>query len=328
MVYRNRTFRQFVMTGCLIALGLLAASRGNAQAPAVTLSATEVTFGPQLATTTSAAQTVTLTNSGNAPLTFSGVTLVGSFAQTNTCPTGSATLAAGANCTLSITFAPLAGSNVAVPGLIEIMDNATPSTQAITLVGTAQAFSLSASPTSASVSAGGSATYTISVSPLGGFSAAVSLSCGSLPTGAACSFFSGSVIPNGSTAITSMLTISTTGSSSAPGSLMKRAPPSGPLLGWMFWLALMLSTMGASLAAIRVRKSARGKLRTALVLASFLAGVLLVVLLTAPACGGGSSSSSGTSATPAGSYTVLVTGSTPAGSSTFTSPVSVTLNVQ
>jgi trimeric autotransporter adhesin len=327
-MHGNRTLRRSILSSFTMALGLLAASRAPAQsAPAVTLSATVVTFGPQLANTTSPAQTVTLTNSGNAPLTFAGITLVGSFAQTNTCPTGSTPLAAGANCTLSITFNPIAGSNTPVPGLIEIMDNAAPIPQAITLVGTAQAFSLSASPSSARVSVGGSATYTISVAPLGGFNAAVSFSCSGLPAGASCSFSPASVTPNGSSAISSSLTISTTGSASAPGGRTPPGPPPGPNWLWTAWLAAALSILSAGLIAAWARKRRNGKLRSGFAAALVLA-TMLVAMLAVPGCGGGSSSSSGSSATPAGNYTVLVTGSTPAGSGTLTSPVSVTLNVQ
>lgn len=299
---------------------------GMGMGPAVTLSATSLTFGPQLATTTSAAQMVTLTNSGDAPLTFaaSGITVQGNFAETNTCPANPATLGVGSNCAFSITFAPIAGSNTPVPGLIEIMDNASPVPQGISLTGTAQAFTLSASPTTGSVSPGGSANYTISVSPQGGFNAAVSLSCGSPPTGAVCSFSPGSVTPNGSSAITSTLTISTTGSSSAPGGRTRPAPPRGQVLPLMFWFTMILA-IGAGLASLGVGERARRR-RPAFALAMVGLGALLVAL-AAPGCGGGSSSSK-SSPTPAGNYTVLINGSTPAGSGTYTSPVSVTLTVQ
>lgn len=310
---------------------------GMGMGPAVSLSSTTascvaappsclVTFAAQLATTTSAPQMVTLMNSGDAPLSFTGVTLVGTFAETNTCPSGSTTLAAGSSCTFSITFAPLAGSNTSVPGLIEIMDNASPVPQAITLSGTAQAFTLSASPTTASVSPGGGANYTISVAPAGGFNAAVSLSCGALPSGAACSFSPGSVTPNGSSAITSSLTISTTGSGSAPGGRSRPVPPSTPALPQTFWLGVILAILGAGFATAQAGKGVGGRRRSALALAAVVLGSLLVAM-TAPGCGGGSSSSK-SSPTPAGTYTVLVTGSTPAGSGNFTSPVSVTLTVQ
>ncbi len=74
-------------------------------APAVTLNPTSLAFGNQVVGTTSASQTVTLTNSGNATLNITGITGSGDFAVTNTC---GATLAASANCTINATFTPTA----------------------------------------------------------------------------------------------------------------------------------------------------------------------------------------------------------------------------
>jgi hypothetical protein len=80
---------------------------GNGTAPAVTLSRTSVNFGTVPAGTVSAPETVTLTNSGTAPLTIS---LIGidnlAFSETDDCPTAPATLAAGLACTFTITVMP------------------------------------------------------------------------------------------------------------------------------------------------------------------------------------------------------------------------------
>ncbi len=68
-------------------------------------------FGSQQVSTTSAAQTVTVTNNGTAPLTVSAVTVAGSnagdFAADGTACTG-APLAAGASCAIPVTFTPSA----------------------------------------------------------------------------------------------------------------------------------------------------------------------------------------------------------------------------
>src|SRR6185437_6863632 len=79
-------------------------SSGN-QPRKLTLSTTRLTFSSQTVGTTSAAQMVTLTNSGTATLTISGISASGDYAQTNTC---GASLAAGTNCSLSVTFTPAA----------------------------------------------------------------------------------------------------------------------------------------------------------------------------------------------------------------------------
>jgi IPT/TIG domain len=71
-------------------------------------------------------------------------------------------------------------------------------------------FSPAPAPASNTLTAGTSTSYTISVSALNGFSAAVALSCSAgLPTGASCTFAPTSVTPGASPA-TSTLTISTT----------------------------------------------------------------------------------------------------------------------
>jgi hypothetical protein len=107
---------------------------GAPPAPSASLSATNLTFPGQIVNTTSPIQSVTLTNSGNASLIITGVTLGGTnpgdFTETNTCGSG---LAAGANCTISVTFTPTAsGSSSAI---LSIADNASGSPQTIILSG-------------------------------------------------------------------------------------------------------------------------------------------------------------------------------------------------
>src|SRR5205814_1022856 len=87
----------------------------------------------------SSAQTVTLKNSGTGSLTISSIGLTGTnagdFAQTNTCPSSSSTLAPGASCTISVTFTPTAtGSRSAS---VTITDNAAGSPQSVSLSGSA-----------------------------------------------------------------------------------------------------------------------------------------------------------------------------------------------
>jgi len=68
-----------------------------------TLSPTKFTFAKTLIVGTSATQPVTLTNTGTGPATLQSVVTSGDFSQTNNCPS---VLAAGANCTLTVTFTP------------------------------------------------------------------------------------------------------------------------------------------------------------------------------------------------------------------------------
>jgi hypothetical protein len=74
--------------------------------PAITLSATSFTFAAQQVSTQSAAQTLTLTSSGNAAVTFGTPAITGDFAETDNC--AGKTLAVNATCAVQIVFAPTA----------------------------------------------------------------------------------------------------------------------------------------------------------------------------------------------------------------------------
>jgi hypothetical protein len=103
--------------------------------PEVTLSATSVAFGTQSVDTATAARNVTLTNSGTASLTGLTISLAGTnptdFLGSSSCPV---TLAAGANCTISLEFKPAVAGTFSAT--VEIKDNATGSPQTIALTGT------------------------------------------------------------------------------------------------------------------------------------------------------------------------------------------------
>lgn len=107
-------------------------------APAVSLSPTSLSFGAQNVGTTSAAQTITLTNSGGAPLTITSIALGGAnpadFSKSANCPLSPAMLAVGASCAISVTFSPSATGARAAS--ISISDNATGSPQHVSLNGT------------------------------------------------------------------------------------------------------------------------------------------------------------------------------------------------
>jgi hypothetical protein len=96
----------------------------------VALAPTNLTFSSQPVGTTSAAQTVTLTNIGKTVLEFTNASTTGEFGQTNNCP---ASLAAGASCTISVTFTPTATGNRY--GSVVLTDNAADSPQTIPLAG-------------------------------------------------------------------------------------------------------------------------------------------------------------------------------------------------
>jgi hypothetical protein len=106
--------------------------------PTVTLAPASLTFPAQMLTTTSAAQSFTVTNNGTGALTITTIGLAGSnpgdFAQINNCPIGPATLAAGSFCTVNVTFTPLAANLRSAT--VSITDNGVASPQSEAVSGT------------------------------------------------------------------------------------------------------------------------------------------------------------------------------------------------
>lgn len=106
---------------------------GTGQAPATdTLAPLALTFAPQQLSTASAAQTVTLTNSGDAPLTLIAETVSGDFTVVNGC---GASLAGHSNCAIQVAFAPAALG--ARSGILTVSDALR--TQTVNLSGTGTA---------------------------------------------------------------------------------------------------------------------------------------------------------------------------------------------
>jgi len=286
---------------------------GTGQAPLVSLSPTSLTFSGQTVSTQSAPQTVTVTNSGNVTLSSLTIARTGNFSETNTCP---ASLSAGANCTISVTFSPLgAGSQ---SGTITVTDNAANSPQTIPLSGTGMDFALSSSSTSQSVTAGQTANYSLTLSPADGFSQTVNLTCTGAPSLATCTLTPSSAALNGTASATVGVAITTTAPSTA-----LLAPPSGRFqppgitgFGRLFWLYGILGLASlATLAAARKRRAA------------YLLGACLLLAMLWTACGGSSTPPPKTvPGTPAGTYTVVVTGAA-ASTSTLTHTIQLTLTV-
>ncbi|MDI1466248.1 choice-of-anchor D domain-containing protein [Catellatospora sp. KI3] len=98
-----------------------------------TLSAnpSSLTFGSQALNTTSAAQAVTVTNTGNAAAAISAVSVSGDYLQTNTC---GSSLAAGASCTVNVSFRPTASGTRT--GTLTVTSNAVNSPTTVALTGT------------------------------------------------------------------------------------------------------------------------------------------------------------------------------------------------
>jgi hypothetical protein len=108
-------------------------SAGTASVPVASFSPASLAFSTTQQTgTTSAPQTLTLTNTGNAAMTISTVAASTGFVETDTC--SGTTLAVNAACTLQVYFAPVAqGANT---GTVQVFANVAGGYASATLTGT------------------------------------------------------------------------------------------------------------------------------------------------------------------------------------------------
>jgi len=114
---------------------------GTTVVPTVSVSPATIAFGTQTINTTSAAQRVTVTNTGAAPLSITRISLGGNnpgrFALiNNTCSIGGPGLAVGGTCTVDVTFTPTRRVNYSAT--LTVRDNASPGSQVVTLTGSGQ----------------------------------------------------------------------------------------------------------------------------------------------------------------------------------------------
>jgi hypothetical protein len=126
-----------VVAVSLAAVGGLADPAG-ASAPAVTFTPTSLTFASQAIGTTSAAQTITVNNTGTASMFINSAVTRGAdpldFTQVNDTCSGT-TLTPGTNCAVSITFSPTANGTRSATFILT--DNAPGSPQTVPITGTA-----------------------------------------------------------------------------------------------------------------------------------------------------------------------------------------------
>jgi hypothetical protein len=299
---------------------------GTGTSPVAGVSPTALTFAALLVNSTSSAQAVTLSNTGNLALTVASITTSGNFAQTNNC---GSSVAAGTTCTINVTFTPLAGG--ALTGTLTITDNTnntTGSTQTVSLTGTGQDFTLAmatGAPSTITVPRGQPAAYSFAVGGLGGISQSISFTCSGAPTQASCTVSPSTLTPTSSAQNITLLIFSTAPSSGAPGG--RHSPPAAPLggpCGW--WLLGLLLTAGTG--ALWGRRQARARLpvsvrrgpRSGAALWALAVGMLLT--LAAVAC-----HRPYNAGTPAGTYTLTVTGTVGSGSTAVSHSVNLTLTL-
>jgi len=176
-------------------------------------------------------------------------------------------------------------------------------------------FAMSSFTTSATVAAGQTATYALSVAALGGLNQTMSLTCSGAPSLSTCTVPS-SVTLNGTTPTPVTVSVSTTAGTMAPPPGKYLPPPLGGF-GRILWpYALLTLARLAALAGARKRRAA------------YLLGLSLAMIMLWSACGGGGQVVH-TPGTPSGSYALSVTATvtSAAASSKLTHSLNLTLNV-
>jgi len=152
-------------------------------------------------------------------------------------------------------------------------------------------FTVDASPQSATIKAGQTAMFTITINPVLGMASSVTFACSGLPAAASCTFSPASVIPDGGS-VSTTLTISTTAPSSATVPVARLLPGT---FAWSIGIVLGLLVAGNFQTIRKGRRSWRA-----------LAG--MAVALCVISCGGGSSTvKNPTNGTPAGPASITVT---------------------
>lgn len=230
------------LAGLIVGLAGVGMVPAHAAAQAVSFSPSSLSWYNTQIGVTSGAKSVTVTNNQTTALSITSITVGANFFESaSTCPLAPSTLAAGASCSISVTFRPLAQG--ALTASLSLNDDASGSPQTVALSGTGVVGPILFSPTSltfsgvpvGSVSAAQTATVTnttssaltISVSKWGVFDQTNNCP-GTLAAQASCTvsvtfnptsngIFSGAVAVKYGTSSDDLFLSGTTGSGSSDG---------------------------------------------------------------------------------------------------------------
>lgn len=253
---------------------------------------------------TASAPAVALTAVPNPARVRNPVTLTATVTGSSGTPTGNVAFSADGNvlgisavqnshASLIVTFPAVALHNLqATYGGDAVFPSGTSSTLVEDIrLSVPSDFAVDASPQSATVKAGQSATFDITISPTGDLSSTVGFSCSGLPAGASCTFSPATLMP-GINPVSTTLTLTTTAPSAA-APLSFRQP--GP---FVYMCALAVSLFLFLLGTLRGRKPVRK--------IAFLSATMALIFLLG-SCGGGSGpTGGGTNGTPPGTSSITV----------------------
>jgi len=180
-------------------------------------------------------------------------------------------------------------------------------------------FSIAASPSTLTISAGQPAAFKVTLGGLNGFNSSVTLTCSGQPLGSTCSFSPASVMPASGGTVTSTMTIATSSSPYNPAVKMTKNSSGG-----IFAAVLPIPALGL-LGLLVVGKGNRQGLRGRKRFHYLTGGLALLIvagfLFVAGGCGGGNAM--GTNGTQRGMTTVMITGTS--GSLSHSTTVSLTV---
>jgi len=274
--------------------------------PAITISQTTLAFGDVNVGLASATSNIQLTNSGTAPLNITSITLTGTdptqfllVAPTSgspACSQGANSIGPGNSCFLGVQFKPTGTGPRSAS--VSVADNASASPQATALSGLGVDFNVvAAPPTTVTVAAGTSATFTIDLTTAGGPTQTVtSFSASGNPADTSVNF-SAQSIPSGTAASSTVMTITTMSRSHGwPSSRPFSSPGQPPLLLYALWCL----TVGSAFWFLKGGWMKEKKLVRVCAL-----GVALFACAAFQGCAAQTTTPSG--GTPAGTSTITVT---------------------
>jgi FG-GAP-like repeat/FG-GAP repeat len=285
--------------------------------PMATLSPSLLNFGVVDTGSPTTPQKVTLTNSGNGPLKLGNVTISGPYLLGNNC---GSLIGLGSSCSFDVRLnGPAPGPN---PGALTVSDNAPRGRQMVALAGVGQAdFSLvlASGSASATVTAGSTASYSLQVAPVGGFSQSISFACAGVPATAMCTVSPSPLSLNGTSPSPLTVKVTTTARIAALNVPARRM---GGVFRFLF--AGLMVPLGFLACSYRPRSR-----RTRLLWFALISGLLSMASIS---CGGGPSGGTpggnpGPTGTAAGTYTLTVTGTSNSSSAILKHTFQLTLVV-
>jgi hypothetical protein len=272
-----------------------------------------IDFGTVQIGTTSAAQTVTLTNNTNASIAFTSAVLSGTNTADYTVTTAGCTanIVVGTPCVVSITFTPTVVAPPSEVATLTITDGDSTSPQVFSLTGKGSNapppppdFTLMGPAVAPTTKDGVTLNFPVVVTSVGGFNSPVSFTCTSTPTLMLGTCSATTVTPPSNGTISSTVTVTSTAFVVPPAGPRPRIPP--PSIRQVVPLVLVLLLLFLLPTARRLRTR-------------FAMGTAMILFLVLAGCSGTQKPHTAT-----GPYQLMLKGA--AGNTNHTLNVNITIN--